>query len=301
MKRNPLLIATGVLLLALVVLLLVMFQVRQSEVAVVTTFGRPTRDITNAGPYFAWPPPIQRVYKFDQRVRNFEDEFTQGLTSDNNNLLTTVYIGWRISDPGDFFPKFAGGSVAAAEKFLDSVLRNAQNAVISQHPLGDFVNADEKQLKFDAIENEMRSRVEAQLETNQCGIRVEYLGIKKLGLPDSVVTAVFDQMTKERGVLTSRYQNEGEAEANKIRSQADREAAEKLFNAEAEATRILGRGTAEAATAMKTFQQNPELENFLLRIDALELSLKDHSTLVFDQRTPPFDLFQGFGTNSPSH
>jgi hypothetical protein len=45
------------------------------------------------------------------------------------------------------------------------------------------------------------------------------------------------------------------------------------------------------------FQQNPELANFLLRLNALEQSLKERSTLIFDQRTPPFDLFSGISTN----
>ena len=51
-------------------------------------------------------------------------------------------------------------------------------------------------------------------------------------------------------------------------------------------------GEAEAAKALPVFQQNPELANFLLRIDALQQSLNQRSTLIFDERTPPFDLFQ---------
>jgi hypothetical protein len=45
------------------------------------------------------------------------------------------------------------------------------------------------------------------------------------------------------------------------------------------------------------FQQNPQLASFLFRLTALEDSLKDRSTLIFDQQTPPFDLFRGFSTN----
>jgi membrane protease subunit HflC len=87
MKRNLLTLIVGVVLIVIFALWLLMFQVRQSEVAVVTTFGNPTRPLTQPGPYFKWPPPIQRVYKFDQRTQNFEDKFTETLTADNN-LLT---------------------------------------------------------------------------------------------------------------------------------------------------------------------------------------------------------------------
>jgi len=58
-----------------------------------------------------------------------------------------------------------------------------------------------------------------------------------------------------------------------------------------------GEGEAKAAEYLHVFQQNPDLANFIFRLNALEGSLKDRSTLVFDQHTPPFDLFSGVSTN----
>src|SRR2546425_12500324 len=110
MNRKPLTLFIGALLMLIVGLLLFTFQVRKSEVAVVTTFGKPTTgDFTEPGAYLKWPWPIQKVYKFDQRVQNFEDKLTEGLTQDSFNLLTSVYVGWKITKPEEFFPKFAGG------------------------------------------------------------------------------------------------------------------------------------------------------------------------------------------------
>ena len=37
-------------------------------------------------------------------------------------------------------------------------------------------------------------------------------------------------------------------------------------------------------------KQNPELANFIFSLSALEDSLKELSTLIFDQHTPPFAL-----------
>ena len=301
MKRNIMTIVIGAVLIVIFALLLFIFQVRQSEVAVVTTFGKPTaQPYDKPGAYFKWPWPIQKVYKFDQRVQNFEDKFSENLTADNNNLLTSVYVGWRISDAATFFPKFAGGSVTAAQQMLESMLRSAKSAVVGKHPLSDFVNADAKQLKFDAIENEIEQAVQSQLQTNNCGIGIAFLGIKKLGLPENVTQTVFQRMTSERQILISRFQYEGEAEAQKIKSAADRQAAETIANADAAATRIRGEGEAEAARVLPVFEQNPELANFLLRISALQQSLNQRATLIFDERTPPFDLFQHLPTNAPS-
>ncbi len=300
MKRNLLTLVIGAVLIVIFALLLFVFQVRKSEVAVVTTFGKPTRPIVEPGPYFKWPWPIQKVYKFDQRIQTFEDKFTEDFTADNNNLLTMVYVGWRITEPNTFYQKFRRGSVALAENQLEGMLRSAKSGTVGRHPLFDFVNPDEKELKFDAIEVEIKDIVQSQLQTNNCGVQIEFLGIKKLGLPDSVTQSVFDRMTKERELLSSKLQNEGEADAQNIRSTANRKAAELLASAEGQATRIRGLGEAAAAEFLPVFQQNPQLANFLLRLDALEQSLKERSTLILDQRTPPFDLFQGFPTNRPN-
>ena len=301
MKRNVMTIVIGAVLIVIFALLLFVFQVRQSEVAVVTTFGKPTaQPYDQPGAYFKWPWPIQKVYKFDQRVQNFEDRFSQNLTGDSNPLLVMVYVGWKITDAKAFFPKFAGGSTVAAQNMLESMLRSAKSAVVGKHPLADFVNADAKQLKFDAIENEIEQAVQSQLQTNNCGIGIAFLGIKKLGLPPNVTETVFQRMTSERQILISRFQYEGEAEAQKIKSAADRQAAETIANADAAATRIRGEGEAAAARVLPVFQQNPELANFLLRISALQQSLNQRATLIFDERTPPFDLFQHLPTNAPS-
>ncbi len=295
MKKNPLILIVALLLLLVFGALLFAFQVRQSEVAVVTTFGKPTRDLNTPGQlYLKWPWPIQKVYKLDQRIQDFEDDkFDEVFTADRYTILVMSYAGWHISDPKAFFPRFAGGSMPEAEKALRSLIRNAKSAVIGQHPLSDLINADPKQLKFDAIETEILTAVQAQLTANNYGLQLEFLGLKKLGLPESVTAAVFERMKSEREVLINKTQSEGESDAKKIRSNAERQAADMISRAEAQATEVRGKGEAEAAKSLAVFQQDPGLASFIFRLSALESSLKDRSTLIFDQNTPPFDLFRG--------
>lgn len=299
MKRNPLTLIIGLLLILVFGLLLFTFQVRTTDVAVVTTFGNPTRPITEPNLYFKWPWPIQKVWTFDRRVQNFEDRLTEGLTRDSFNLLTSVYVGWKVSDPTAFFPRFAGNAnpIAAAEALLDQWLGNAKTAVVGRHPLSDFVSTGDNGAAFLAIESEILEAVQSQIRTNNLGLEIAFLGLKRLQLPDSVSQQVFERMTSERKLLADRFQYEGEAEAQRIRSDAERRAAELLSGAEAQATQIKGKGEAEAAKSLAVFQQNPELASFIFRLNALENSLKDRSILIFDQHTPPFDLFRGVSTN----
>ncbi|HLZ54072.1 MAG TPA: protease modulator HflC [Verrucomicrobiae bacterium] len=301
MKRNSITLITAAVLIIIFVLLLFTFQVRQSEKAVVTTFGRIAGAPREPGLHLRWPWPVQQVYKFDERIQNFQDTFSETLTADQINLITSVYVGWQISDPSEFLNSFKDGSIEAAQVQLESVLRSVNQTVVGNHQLADFVNVDPSQLKFDQIQSEIEQMVQGKLQTNNYGMQIEFLGLKQIGLPENVTQAVFDRMKSERNILISQAQNEGQAKAIEIRANADRQANETLSAARAEATRIQGEGVAEAAKTLPVFQENPELAVFLLRINALQQSLNQKATLIFDQRTPPFDLFSGLPTNAPSH
>ena len=299
MKKNAITLVIAALLLVIFALLLFTFQVRQSEVVVVSTFLKPTDTITNAGLYVKWPWPVQSINRFDSRVQTFADIPSETLTADSTMLLVNVFVGWKISDAKEFFPKFPGGSTLAAQRQLENMLRSAKAAVVGKHNLSDFVNSDPAQLKFTKIEKEIQSSVEAELAKNNYGISLEFLGIKKLGLPENVTQSVFDRMKAERTKFITEAQFKGEAEATKIKSAAERQAADVIANAQADATRIEGAGVAEAAKTLGVFQENPTLAVFQLQLEALKNSLGQKSTLIFDERTPPFDLFKNLPVVNP--
>src|SRR5271157_3300542 len=109
MKRNPLTLLVAFILIVIFGLLLFIYQVRKSEAAVVTRFGKIDRVKTEPGPGLRWPWPIEDVYKLDQRIQNFEGKYEQFKLPDQNIILLSVYVGYRIEDPKAFFPKFARG------------------------------------------------------------------------------------------------------------------------------------------------------------------------------------------------
>jgi len=290
MKRNSLTIAVGAVLVLVFAMLLFVFQVRKSYVAVVTTFGKPVREITEPGLYFKLPWPIQSVHKLDQRIQNWESKLEQSLTADNFSLLVSVYAGWKISQPSVFFPKFNEGSVVEAEKVLDGLIRSAKNEVLGLHPFKHFISANEKELQFTEIEVEMLKKVQDQLKSKNYGIEVAFLGIQRLGLPESVTKKVFERMTAERELLATKINSEGEEQARKIRDDAFTQSAKLLAEADAQAVTIRGEGEAAAARSFSVFKQNPELANLLFKLAALEMTLKEKTTMILDQSTPPLDL-----------
>jgi modulator of FtsH protease HflC len=298
MKRNRLIIATTVALIAIFSSLLFVFQVRKSEVAMVTTFGKPTRNVTEPGAYFKWPWPIQSVYKLDKRIQNFETSYEEARLPDQYTLLMQVYVGWAIEKPELFFPRFVNGSVLEAEKQLGEVVGNAKNEVVGNHTFGDFISADEKQMKFVQIESEILEKVKAQLKQRDYGIDVKFVQIKKIGLPESVTDKVFDRMTSERDKFIAKIKSEGDEQAANIKSRADSEAASLISDAEAKASQIRGEGELAAIKSLAVMQQNPELANFNMKLAALKKMLKDNkTTLILDQNTSPMDLLN----NSQPH
>jgi membrane protease subunit HflC len=290
MKRNPVTVLVGAVILLIFVLLLFLFQVRTTEVAVVTTFGKVSHT-AEAGPHFRWPWPIQSVHKFDQRIHSFESKFEQVLTADVNNLLLSVYVGWQINDATVFLTRF-NGDVGKAEASLEGLIRNASSGVTGRHAFSHFISTDEKELKFVEIEREMQSRIAADCQALTNGLKIAFLGIKRLGLPEGVTKLVFERMQSEREVKVSQIQGEGMTQASAIRTRADAESAKLLAEADAQATRILGEGEKEAAKSFEVFKQEPDLAVFLLKLKSLDQFLQSRTTLILDNHTPPLDLLQ---------
>jgi modulator of FtsH protease HflC len=297
MKRNALTVLIGALLLVVFGLLLFTFQVRQTEIALVTTFDKPTRYITNPGFKLKWPPPIQKVYKFDKRVQCYEnDKIEETQTADSFNVIVQVYVGWTISKPDLFFSRFPAGTVEAAQPTLEQLVRNQKIAVIGTHPFTDFVSIDPSRAKFDKIESEMLKAIQPEAMQNY-GIDVKFLGIKKLALPQDVSQKVFDRMIAERQKEIDRLKSIGDSQASMIKNNADLERNNMLADADAQATTIRGQAQGQAAKYLEVFEKNPDLAIFLRDLQALEQVTKERTTLIMDARTRPFNLLVAPVTN----
>jgi membrane protease subunit HflC len=296
-KSRPSLIVGG-LLLVLFLALLFCFQVRTTEVAVVTTFGRYSRDLPDPGLYFRLPVPIQSVYKFDNRLQSFERKFEQSTTKDAKNLLVTVYVGWRIDSARKFLENF-GGDVMKAENTLEGLVRNAKNAVIGRYVFSDLISPDPAAVKFDQFEAEILKEIQGPAKETY-GLSIELVGVKQLGLPEAITGKVFERMRAERDRLVKQYQGEGNARAQEIRSEADRKRDELLATARADVLRMMGEADAKASKELAVLEKNPALAIFLYEINALKEALRERTTLFLDQKAAPFNLLGGEDLKSTS-
>ena len=280
-----------VLIITILGLYLVSFQVRETESALVTTFGKATSEdeIKEPGWYFKWPAPIQRVYKFDSRMRVFEADLGETTTKEAVPIIVNTYLVWKIAEPLEFFN--AVGTVSEAESKLLSQISDTQNKVIGRHSFGEFVNSDPAKIKFKQIEEEMLADLK-QTVRDDYGIEIKTIGVKQLKISEDVSKDVFDRMRAERNRKTEATIAEGNAEATKIKTDADSKKTELLAAAEARAKAIRGQGDAEAAEYYKMLDEDPEFAMFLRNIEAIQKILEKRSTIIFSADTEPFDLLR---------
>ncbi|MFH1616096.1 MAG: protease modulator HflC [Planctomycetota bacterium] len=278
-----------VLVVAILILLAVSFQVRETQSVVVTRFGEPKRPLTEPGLYWKLPWPIERIHVFDSRLRLYEGVLEETTTRGGASIVVTSYVVWKIGDPRIFLEKV--GTVRDAEKHLYSLLRAAQNNVVGRHHFGDFVNANPEKIKFDQIEAEMAEALRQQVEKT-FGIEIKTVGIKQLGVSEKVTEAVFARIRADRKAIADAIIAEGQAEEVFIKGQADRKKSILVAAAEARAKAIRGSGDAEAAKYYKMLKDDEDLAIFLRNIEALEKILAERSTIVLSGQSEPFNLLK---------
>ena len=290
MKRRGIFsIIVALILVGTLLTFLVAFQVRINERALVLSFGKVSRAIKEPGLYLKWPYPVQTVEHFDTRVRVLEAKFQEVYTSDGLTLIVTLAVGWSIEEPETFYNRLQVESKARSH--LEGLVGGEMNAVVGRHKFEQFISTDAAKLAFDAIEAEIRQSLATTAE-ERYGIKMHFVRITQLGLPETVTERVFSRMKAERKRIADKYRAEGKSEADQLRAKADRDAELIRSKAEAEATRLRGHGDAAAAGAYKVFQKHEGLAIFLNKLDAIR-KLKDRLTVIVDTRTPPWDLLKG--------
>ena len=264
------------------------FQLNQTEVAVVTTFGRPAV-VENPGLHFRWPFPFQKVYRFDKRIRCFEGssgKLEETATRDGHNILAGIYVDYRIGNPEVFFKQLK--DIPNAEEVLNNLMRSEKNSAFGLYNFNQIVNTDPAKLKLNEIQTQIKNNLISQ--TGKFGIDIVGVGINSLGVPKTITEKVFDRMVAERKQFADKSIAEGKSKAREIRISADRDRTIALAEAEAQAQRIRAEGDAKAAESYKTFSKDPELAEFLRKLEALRVILQGRTTVVFDTNVPPFDL-----------
>lgn len=254
---------------------------QQNEYTVIRQFGRVV-DIRDT-PGVSWKLPfIQTSETMPNRVLLYDLPVSDVITQDKKTMVADSFILWRIQDPQRFIQTL-NGSIPNAESRLTSLVYNSMKNTISGMSQSEVISGRDGELA-----GAIRAGVGNSLE--QYGIELIAIETKHLDLPDDNKAAVYQRMISERNNIAASYTAEGESNAQRIRSQTDKEVQIMLSEASAKAEMLEAEGEAEYMRILSDAYADPEraeFYNFVRSLDAAKASLTGSRNVLFLDRTSP--------------
>lgn len=262
------------------------YTVTQGEWAVVTQFGKPVRTLVDPGFYFKMPDPIQRVNRFDKRIELFESEPIQYMLADQNPLIITTFLIWKISDPLRYFQ--AIGMRLRAQQQIEGIVTAQMGDLLGHYQINQIINTDHKKIRLKELEDQTR-KICNDKTLKKYGVELVKIGVQRITYPKVVNSAVYKRMKAEREKEAAKIRNSTMERVNKIKTEADQEA--KLALLRAEKAAALDRALGDQA-AMKlygeTYQKNLDFFTFLKSLELYEKSIGEQSVLILSTKNPIF-------------
>jgi len=259
------------------------FALDETELAIVTQFGKYIRSVEDPGLHLKLPF-IQNLQYFDKRVLEYDASPAEVLTKDKKNLVVDNYARWRITDPLRFYQTVK--NEAGAQDRLNDIIYADVREEMAKHDLSEIIDI-RRQGIMDAITKK------TALRAQQYGIKIIDVRIKRADLPPEVEESVYKRMRAERERIAKKYRSEGEEEAAKIRAETDKERAIILAEAYKEAEGLRGEGDAKATTIYaQAFTKDPEFYQFLRTLESYKKVVDKETTFILNSDSQLFKYLE---------
>jgi modulator of FtsH protease HflC len=262
------------------------FIVDETELAIVTQMGQFRRSIMKPGLQFK-TPLIQQVEKMESRILVSDTPPAEFLTLDKKRLLADPITRWKIKDPLLFYMKL--GDETRARSRIDDIVNSELRRQFASHDFGNIIG-NARSPMMDQVTLNTRA------QTQDFGILVIDIRIRRADLPPEVQDSVFQRMRAERDRVAKKYRSEGEEEAAKIRADTDKEKTILLAEAYQQSQKLRGEGDAQSiAIFADAYGKDPEFYGFVRNLETYEKSLGADATFVLSTGA---ELFRYFGESS---
>lgn len=282
----------GTALLVIIVLAVViivgstMYVVHQNEYGVVYQFGAVVDVKDTPGLYFKIPF-VQSTSMLPKTKLLYDLPISDVITADKHSMVVDSFALWRISDARLFIESLSG-SVSNAESRINAIVYNAMKTVISSLNQETIISGRDGQVVGLVMENIGDSFA-------RYGIEMLSVETKTLDLPDDNKSAVFTRMISERNNIAAAYTAEGEAEAKRIRNEADKQVEITLSEAKANAEVEKANGDAEYMRILAEVydtEQEAEFYTYMIALDAMGDSMTgQEKTLILSPDSPIAQIF----------
>ena len=274
------------LLVVLILLSMATYTVDQREHAIVFRLGEIIAVNEEPVLYFK-APLVDNVKYYDKRILTYEtttpDRF---ITNEKKNVLVDSFIKWRIIDPGKFYVS-VNGDERQAERRLTQTVNDGLRAEFGKRTIQEVVSGERSEI-MDIIKER------ADRESNNIGIEILDVRLRRVDLPKEVSDSVYQRMEAERKSVANELRSEGFAESEKIKANAEKQKEIIITDAYREAQKIKGQGDAKAARVYSdVFNKNKEFYDFYRSLEAYRNSINSkEDILVLDPNTDFFKYLQ---------
>lgn len=281
MKKGIKITLVIVFIFACIVIASSMYVVNENEYAFVVRFNKVERVDDSAGLHFKIPF-FDSVKTLPSNTLQYDLAPSDVLTSDSKAMSVDSYVLWKITDPMKFYKTV--GTVSEAQGRLDAATYNALKNIIGTITQDSIITASVEDGRTD-----LNVTIYEQVKelTDDYGITVSDVKIKRLDLPAENEAAVYERMISDRKQIAEKHRAEGDAEATKLRSEVDKKVNILISDAEAQAAVIEAEGESEymkmLAEAFNT-KEKQEFYEFVRSLEALENSLQgENNTIILDE------------------
>ena len=263
-----------------------MYVVHQNEYGIVWQFGA-VRSVKDRPGLYLKVPFIQSETTLPKTELLYDLPISDVITGDKHSMVLDSFALWRISDPRLFIESLSG-SIANAESRINAIIYNALKTVISSQNQETIISGRDGEVVRLVMQNIGRN-------FDRYGIEVLAVETKTLDLPDDNKDAVYTRMISERNNIAASYTAEGNAEAKRIRNEADKQVQITLSEARARAAELRAEGDAEYMRILSEVydsEEEAEFYTFMIALDALKESMTgEEKTLILDADSPIAKLF----------
>ena len=287
MKRLPIL--GGVLIVIAFLASSSIYIVDEREKALVLQFGQVKAEQEDPGLYFKIPF-IQEVVTYDDRILSLDTLPLEVTPLDDRRLVVDAFARYRIADVKQFRQAVGTGGVASADSRLERIINASLRDVLGSVTSNEILSEGRV-----ALMNRIRDL--AASESENLGIEVVDVRIKRADLPAQNLEATFARMRAEREREAADERARGKEAAQVVRAAADRTAVELVSEAQRDSDIIRGEADgARNAIFAKAFSKDPEFFAFYRSLAAYEESLKgENTTLVLSPESEFFDFLKSDG------
>lgn len=280
-----------------------MFTVDEREQAIVLHLGEPVGEIKTPGLHFK-VPMIEEVRRFDSRILSVDPPPEQMVISSTQRrlegdtspvdegiasgepIIVDTFARYRISDPLKFMKTLRTEN--AAYDRIQGIMNEATRAVLGKRTLKDLLSTGRG-----GIMNEIRTRVNTQIERDNLGIEIVDIRIVRADLTPALRQSTVSRMISELKERATETRAKGEERALEIRSTAEKERTVLIAEAQQQSQTLRGEGD---NTAIKTYAEamgkDPAFYDFIRSLEAYRTSMANGDTRMI--LSPEGDFFKHF-------